>query len=201
MELEFESRTCRKCGYASQPGDSGPDYACPKCGAVYAKLEALHQARLREKERQANEEQEAARLDFAESRERERAKNDARGDQRVLAAHAVYLLICLPFCMTQALALVIAYRMHRPLNDWVNEHFAWQIRTAWYVGGLALLAGFAYLMGGVAMAGLVLTHHLKALSFAYFFAVAAMAIVAIAAVVALYRICKGWVCLFKEEAP
>jgi len=32
---------CKKCGYERLPEDNGPDYACPKCGAVYAKVEAL----------------------------------------------------------------------------------------------------------------------------------------------------------------
>lgn len=34
------STTCRKCGYTRKPNDDAPDYACPKCGAVYAKVEA-----------------------------------------------------------------------------------------------------------------------------------------------------------------
>lgn len=29
-----------RCGYERKDGDQGPDYACPKCGAVYAKVEA-----------------------------------------------------------------------------------------------------------------------------------------------------------------
>lgn len=29
--------TCTKCGYTRKPGDTAPDYECPKCGVVYAK--------------------------------------------------------------------------------------------------------------------------------------------------------------------
>jgi len=31
---------CKKCGYARKPNDIAPDYECPNCGAVYAKVEA-----------------------------------------------------------------------------------------------------------------------------------------------------------------
>ena len=32
-------KTCLKCGYTRRPDDSAPEYACPKCGRVYAKVE------------------------------------------------------------------------------------------------------------------------------------------------------------------
>lgn len=31
---------CKKCGYTRKPHDAAPDYECPSCGAVYAKVEA-----------------------------------------------------------------------------------------------------------------------------------------------------------------
>ena len=36
---------CLKCGYERQASDMAPDYECPKCGAIYAKVESA----LREK--------------------------------------------------------------------------------------------------------------------------------------------------------
>lgn len=33
-------KVCKKCGYVRQDADTAPDYECPKCGAVYAKVEA-----------------------------------------------------------------------------------------------------------------------------------------------------------------
>jgi predicted RNA-binding Zn-ribbon protein involved in translation (DUF1610 family) len=33
-------KTCLKCGYERRGDESAPDYECPKCGAVYAKVEA-----------------------------------------------------------------------------------------------------------------------------------------------------------------
>lgn len=32
-------RLCRKCGYVRQATDPGPEFSCPSCGAVYAKVE------------------------------------------------------------------------------------------------------------------------------------------------------------------
>ncbi len=32
-------KKCLKCGYVRMPTDTYPDYECPKCGAVYAKVE------------------------------------------------------------------------------------------------------------------------------------------------------------------
>ena len=33
-------KKCLKCGYEQQSSDVAPDYECPKCGAIYAKVEA-----------------------------------------------------------------------------------------------------------------------------------------------------------------
>ena len=38
------SKVCKKCGYERQPSDQAPDYECPRCGAVYAKVEAYLRA-------------------------------------------------------------------------------------------------------------------------------------------------------------
>jgi len=34
------AKVCLKCGYERKPEDPEPDWSCPQCGAVYAKLEA-----------------------------------------------------------------------------------------------------------------------------------------------------------------
>jgi uncharacterized protein YbjQ (UPF0145 family) len=39
---------CKKCGYTRQPSDAGPEYACPKCQAVYAKVDAFLEAKAQE---------------------------------------------------------------------------------------------------------------------------------------------------------
>jgi predicted RNA-binding Zn-ribbon protein involved in translation (DUF1610 family) len=49
-------KRCLKCGYIRSSSDPAPDYECPKCGAVYAKVEAaLQSAKGKEQaERRAN---------------------------------------------------------------------------------------------------------------------------------------------------
>lgn len=34
-------KLCPKCGYERKVGDIAPDYECPQCGVVYAKVEAM----------------------------------------------------------------------------------------------------------------------------------------------------------------
>ena len=33
-------KKCLKCGYERKKEDSAPEYECPNCGAIYAKVEA-----------------------------------------------------------------------------------------------------------------------------------------------------------------
>lgn len=59
------AKTCKKCGYSRKPGDRGADYACPQCGAVYAKVEAhlrgdTPQRRQEQREAQERERKKAA---------------------------------------------------------------------------------------------------------------------------------------------
>lgn len=42
-------KNCLKCGYQRVPTDAGPDFSCPKCGAVYAKVEAALAEKVRQK--------------------------------------------------------------------------------------------------------------------------------------------------------
>lgn len=41
-------KNCLKCGYQRLPTDEGPDTTCPKCGAIYAKVEAAIAAKIRQ---------------------------------------------------------------------------------------------------------------------------------------------------------
>ena len=43
-------KQCLKCGYLRTLQDRGPDYACPKCQAVYAKVEPLMAMRAKEQD-------------------------------------------------------------------------------------------------------------------------------------------------------
>lgn len=45
------NKKCLKCGYVRTEGDSGPDHSCPKCQAVYSKVEAAQAAAAAQEER------------------------------------------------------------------------------------------------------------------------------------------------------
>lgn len=63
-------RHCKKCGYERQEGDNAPGYECPKCGAVYAKVEARlkHESEvtLQRRAKEKAERQEAGERKFLE---------------------------------------------------------------------------------------------------------------------------------------
>ena len=35
------AKICKKCGYERHISDKSPEYECPKCGAIYAKVDAF----------------------------------------------------------------------------------------------------------------------------------------------------------------
>lgn len=203
LDLASDRRPCLKCGHLRQPGDAGPAFACPRCGAVYAKLEALHKARQEAAEAAALETLHFERRSASHERfEREQAVRDAAERPTRLAAHAVYLMMVLPFAATQAIAVATAYKFHRASEDsWLNDHFSWQIRTFWYLALLSAAAILSLLVGAAATSTFVVLRTegpaalgLKAMG-------GAVVLGGLALLVALYRIGKGWYRLSQGEAP
>lgn len=83
-------RKCLKCGHERSPSDVAPEYECPKCGAVYAKVEAAIQRasgneqalsdeeKIRAiKERAAQERQQKVLLETERERQQEEAAKKA----------------------------------------------------------------------------------------------------------------------------
>ena len=132
MDLQIieEQRKCLRCGHVRQSGDAGPDYACPACDAVYAKLEALQKASAEAAESQRAESTKFERGLVSQERfDREQVAREAAEGPRYTAANAGYLLMILPFVVTQVAAVTLAYQMRRVGDDWLDDHFNWQIRT------------------------------------------------------------------------
>ena len=203
LQIVEAKRACLNCGHVRRSADVGPDYACPACSAVYAKLEAMQRANAEAVETQKDESAKfERRLALQEKFDREQAVREAAENPRYAAAHAVYLLMILPFAITQAAAIAVAYKMYRASDDsWLNDHFHWQIRTFWYLLGLAVLAGVGLLVGAASISAVVLFRTTSQLNWTYK-SVAGFAIVcALALVVTVYRIGKGWYRLSQREAP
>lgn len=205
LQIIEEQRKCLKCGHVRQSGDVGPDYACPACDAVYAKLEALQKASAEAAESQRAESTKFERGLVSQERfDREQVAREAAEGPRYTAANAGYLLMILPFVVTQVAAVMLAYQMRRVGDDWLDDHFNWQIRTFWYLMGLSLLAGAALLVGTVSLMVFVLFQHRAppqvvdsiSPSIVVFSVVCALALIT-----AVYRIGKGWYRLSQRESP
>lgn len=203
LEIVEAHRPCLKCGHVRQPEDSGPTWACPNCGAAYAKLEAIQKAKS-----EAAQEADLETLKFERSLaaqerfEHEQARRETAERPTYLAAHAVYLFMVLPFAATQAIAVAIAYKFHRAGDDsWLNDHFGWQIRTFWYLGLLSVAAVVSLLVGAGATSTFVVLRSEGPLALGFRAIGVAAVLGALTLLTALYRIGKGWYCLSRREAP
>jgi hypothetical protein len=57
------TKLCKKCGYERQLSDTAPEYECPKCQAIYAKVEEhLEKKRLEEERRLKKQETKSAKF-------------------------------------------------------------------------------------------------------------------------------------------
>jgi len=210
--MSITNKKCQKCSYVRSDADhKAPDYACPKCGAVYAKVEAA----LRE------------RTDFATAPPRHGARaaghappevsdNDAQANAqfgRVLEArmrkgtkiaHAIYAgyLFGLAFPLIWVACVITAHVQHSPNNEgWINEHFGWQARTFWFALLWGVVIGVIYAGLGPVMMRAVFVRDGASLVGAIFGGWAFMGLSAIWGAWVLYRIIRGWVSLFKAVAP
>ncbi|MBM9521292.1 hypothetical protein JWG39_15850 [Desulforhopalus vacuolatus] len=78
------TKICKKCGYERQPTDTAPDYECPKCGAIYAKVEAhlkkQAEEQLSKKEIEEKKEHEKI-LQLKKEKEKQMKKAQAKADR------------------------------------------------------------------------------------------------------------------------
>ena len=202
LDLHEATPTCLKCNHTRTAADPGPAYACPKCGAVYAKMqEAARAKRIAEADaadrRREQAEDKAWEKDNAVQLMAMRAEES--GHRAI--AHVCYFLMVFPMG-TFILAPLLAYFTRgSAAGTWVESHFSWVIGTFWGVvialllllvaswvgaGGLFVVlaskgAGSTLLTGGIGVVTLLLA--------------------AFAAVVVwfFYRIGKGWLFLFRGD--
>lgn len=179
---------CRKCGYVRKPADTGPAYACPTCGAVYAKVE------------------QALRIATGgDAPVRLRKVTESRNDfsWHYLMAHLIYLLYVLPvggIWWARELALDMA---ERDCEDWIASHFDWQVRLwerfdkFFSIGagiGLFLVIALGY--------GVFFGQKDFALAVGVTFEATFLLAIPLGLIVFMFvaRIFKGWVYLFLRKA-
>lgn len=148
-------RHCLKCGHVRKRDDEGPDYACPACGAVYAKVRAA----VHEREEAARES--ARRMDFqvrqppAPPPPPAVPASVAAERRRIGLMQTGYLLQLVPLGVTAIVGAVIASRVAAAQpSSWLASHSRWQLRTFWtaLVFGLVLAAIALLLVGGARLA-------------------------------------------------
>jgi len=147
-------KKCLKCGHQRTEADPGPEWGCPACGAVYAKVEAAMAAR------SAQDAGEAAQRHLREAERLERARRRGgrdvpdEADSRKGLAQLTYLLLAAPVVvglvgalvggakglahpsgaswapLCAVVGVVLAHALVRD-ETWVDTHFRWQIRAFW----------------------------------------------------------------------
>lgn len=148
-------RHCLKCGHVRKRDDTGPDYACPACGAVYAKVRAA----VHEREEAAREA--ARRADFqvvappAPPPPPALPASVVAERRRIGLVQTGYILQLVPLGITAVVGAVIARNVvaTQP-SSWLASHSRWQLRTFWtaLVIGLVLAAIAGLLVGGAQLA-------------------------------------------------
>ena len=151
MDLDSPiGRYCQKCRHVRRREDTGPDFACPACGAIYAKVRAVVQQR-EEADREA-----ARHADFSVRQPLEGASRPAlprslaEQRRRVGLVRTGYLLQALPLGVTAvAGAWIVKGIADEDPSHWLASHSRWQLRTFWsaLVIGLVLLAIAVLLIG------------------------------------------------------
>jgi len=104
-------RHCKKCGYERRDGDIAPEYECPKCGAVYEKVEVRlkyeAEAPLRAKAKEEVERQDAGEKKSSkedngkQDQEPKRAsmgyvESNLSPDERILAKGKIHWFVFVP---------------------------------------------------------------------------------------------------------
>ncbi len=157
MDIESPiGRHCLKCGHIRKRDDAGPDYACPACGGVYAKVRAVVHQR-EEAVREA-----ARHVDFRVLQPPEPPPPPAlpaslaAERRRFGLVQTGYILQLTPLGITAVVGAVIARGVvATDPSSWLASHSRWQLRTfgTALVIGLVLAVLAILLVGGAQLAG------------------------------------------------
>jgi uncharacterized membrane protein len=197
MELEREpDHSCLKCGHPRTSADSGPADTCPKCGAVYAKVEAALKAR-----KQAGTQRIAAKIEKIQHGEE--LKQDFR---RRWVAHLIYLLYIIPTGASAVIGISLA-RLLLPTeeDDLAAAHYRWQLSrmTRLVVVGFFLNI-VALVLAAIFLRSLLLRDQgigFEGMGFALKGWWVLMGVALAIYLVFILRMARGWWLLWKGEYP
>lgn len=202
LALQFHGKKCIKCDYERKATDIAPDWACPSCGVAYVKSEAAQ----REIEAQLSLQNRIERVEFINAHQKADPKEEAKIKSDKSIANLIYLLffgsILGGVTAIAAIGLAHAYRKSLGRQNWVQSHYAWQIRTFWYAalwGGIGFLLFIASLITAGAKG--VASNSLNEAITTFFnpFMLIGLALIVISALWFWYRMIKGCIVLNKNE--
>jgi uncharacterized membrane protein/predicted RNA-binding Zn-ribbon protein involved in translation (DUF1610 family) len=202
LELQFHGKKCIKCDYERKATDSAPDWACPSCGVAYVKSEAAE----REMQAQLSLQNRIERVEFINANQKADLNEQAKIKSDKSMANLIYLLffgsILGGVTAFAAIGLAHAHRKSLGRQNWVQSHYAWQIRTFWYAtmwGGIGFLLFVASLI--TASAKGIASNSLNEAITTFFnpFMLMGLALIVISALWFWYRMIKGCIVLNKNE--
>jgi uncharacterized membrane protein/ribosomal protein S27AE len=180
------NRTCLKCGHVRRSTDAGPSESCPKCGAIYAKVDAHHGPR-------------AAARGSASDQD---GSYDYVDPERRRLAHLVYVLYLLPTGLSTLLGYSIARTSAEEHTDEIAfAHSDWQVETVSRVFYVIIAALVLLLIVGAARAGYWMIHDEVLLHFSASVGKLLLAVSAATYLWVAVRSVKGWMHLFRGEGP
>lgn len=184
---ENGGKTCLKCGHVTHE----QDVACPACGAIYAKVEAL----LRQK----------ASVDAPEPLPRPANAGRAINaeEQALRSAHMMYGLFLASFVLIFLIiggAIIAQKNRGGPSEPWLDSHFAWMRDTfiRWLIT-VAAISGISVVLALGAFLSLLARSEITMIFLGGITVTCVVGILGLSGWLS-YRVARGWVHLFRREA-
>lgn len=191
-------RHCLKCGHVRKRDDAGPDYACPACGAIYAKVRAVVHQREEEAREAARHADFRVQTPAAPPPPPKLPPSLAVERRRIAMVQSGYILQLVPLVVTAIAGAVIVRSVGAAQPEsWLASHTRWQLRTFWtalVIGSvLALIA--ALLVGGAQLSARMGDGPDASRSGAHWLWLPAAALWLWVA----FRVARGWLLLLRGE--
>ncbi|MDP3331540.1 MAG: hypothetical protein Q8S55_06040 [Methylococcaceae bacterium] len=202
LTLKFDGKVCIKCQYKRQPTDNAPEWACPSCGVAYVKAEAA----AREEQAQLSLQNRIERVEFIKANEKVNPRQAAKIKSDKSIANLIYILffgaILGGVTALAAIAMAHAHRNSIGQQNWVQSHYAWQIRTFWLGSLWSALGLFLVVISFITASTKGLQNRsLNDALITFFnpFMLMGLAIIVISTLWFWYRMIKGCVVLNRDE--
>jgi len=138
-------KTCLKCGLVNEEAAGAPAEACPKCGAIYAKVEQASAAKQAAAQKAANEKAEKERVEAtrAAAREEQARQSQQRADEQARSA-ALASAVCMACGHVGNAKRKVGGTFLAEIGLWVSGLFLTVTIVFLHFGMLLLFVAFCY---------------------------------------------------------